>query len=54
MINIIAFILCVCGSLAQWNKNWVLLTVCAIFAVANLFFSINWIIQKIKMRKMYK
>ena len=51
MLNIVAFIICLLGAAAQWNDNWTLFSICAIFALANGCFGVNWIINKIRNRK---
>lgn len=51
MLNLIATIICTAGAVAQWNENWALFSVCAIFAVANSIFGFYWIKNKIKNRK---
>lgn len=51
MLNLVAFIICVLGAVAQWNDSWALFSVCAIFAIANGCFGAIWIKNKIRNRK---
>lgn len=51
MLNLVATIICTVGAAAQWNKNWYLFSICAIFAVANGVLGFYWIKNKIKNRK---
>lgn len=47
MLNLIACIICSLAVIAQWNDNWALVTVCALFALANGYISIPWLRKKL-------
>lgn len=51
MLNLIAFIICALGAVAQWNDSWALFYICTIFAIVNGCIVARWIKNKIRNRR---